>query len=392
MTDSQDFDPLLPETFDSAHADYERLRTQCPVAHTEAWGGFWALTKHADVAAAAADSGTFITSKQNVVPKVATTGRRPPLHLDPPEHTPYRRAIAPLLTARKVGRLKPVIHAICADLLEPMVAKGGGDICDEFSSRMPVLVFAHWMNLPLEQVERLAKWGRQFNVAVQSADIEASRESSDALYAMARELVADRKAHPLDPRIDATSALLATRVGGEPLPEELIVGTIRQVLVVGIIAPTVMIGSICVHLSRDRKLQARLRAHHSLIPAAVDEFLRLYTPYRGFARTAVRDVKLRGRTIPAGEPVALVYASANRDEEVFEASATFRLHRINIKESLHFGRGTHNCPGAALARLELVIALEELLSRTKGFEVNGEIVPTRMPEIGALHVPLRFAA
>ena len=86
----QDFDPLLPETFDSANAEYAALRATCPVAHSDAWGGFWALMKHADVAAAAADSATFITSKQNVVPAVAFTGRRPPLHLDPPEHTPYQ--------------------------------------------------------------------------------------------------------------------------------------------------------------------------------------------------------------------------------------------------------------------------------------------------------------
>ena len=81
---SHDFDPLQPEQFDSAHADYARLRQQCPVAHSEAWGGFWALMKHEDVAAAAADWQTFVTSKQNVIPKVAFTGRRPPLHLDPP--------------------------------------------------------------------------------------------------------------------------------------------------------------------------------------------------------------------------------------------------------------------------------------------------------------------
>lgn len=386
----QDFNPLEPETFDSPQDVYRRLRSECPVAHTDAMGGFWALTKYADVANAAADSGLFITSKQNVVPKVATTGRRPPLHLDPPEHTPYRRAIAPLLTARKLSRLKPLIHDICAELLDPMVAEGGGDICGEFSSRMPVRVFAHWMNLPLDEVQRLSGWGRQFNVAVQSADKVATKESSDALYAMARELVADRKARPLDPKIDVTSALLAARHHGKPLPEELIVGTIRQVLVVGIIAPTVLIGSICVHLSRDRKLQDRLRAHPSLIPAAVEEFLRLYTPYRGFARTAVRDVTICGRTIPAGEAIALVYASANRDEEVFENSETFKLNRPNIKDSLAFGRGTHNCPGAALARLELIIGLEEILSRTNGFEICGEIVPTLMPEIGALHVPLKF--
>jgi cytochrome P450 len=386
----QDFDPLLPETFDSANADYARLRAECPVAHSDAWGGFWALMKHADVTAAATDSATFITSKQNVVPAVAFTGRRPPLHLDPPDHTPYRRALTPLLTERKVTRFKPIIRQICDELLDAMVAKGGGDICEEFSSRMPIRVFAHWMNLPPAQIDALAEVGRRYNIAVQSNDMEATKETSLLLYEMARKLVADRKAAPLDPNEDATSALLATRVDGEPLPDDLIVGTIRQVLVVGIIAPTVVIGSIAVHLSRDQALQARLRAHPELAPAAVDEFLRLYTPYRGFARTATRDVTLRGRTIRAGEPIALVYASANRDDDVFPDGTTFRLDRPNMKESLHFGRGTHMCVGAALARLEMLVALEEMLARLPAFRLAGEIVPTRFPEIGALRVPLRF--
>ncbi len=107
---SQDFDPLAPEDFDSPHAEYARLRRECPVAHSDAWGGFWALMRHADVVAASTDSDVYITSKQNVVPKVAFTGRRPPLHLDPPEHTPYRRALAPLLTPSRVARYEPVIR------------------------------------------------------------------------------------------------------------------------------------------------------------------------------------------------------------------------------------------------------------------------------------------
>jgi len=386
----QDFDPLLPETFDSANADYARLRKECPVAHSDAWGGFWALMKHADVSAAAADSTTFITSKQNVVPAVAFTGRRPPLHLDPPEHTPYRRALGPLLTERKVARFQPIIREICDELLDAMVAKGGGDICEDFSSRMPIRVFAHWMNLPPAQIDALAEVGRRYNVAVQSNDTEATKETSLLLYEMARKLVADRKAAPLDPDEDATSALLATSINGEPLPDELIVGTIRQVLVVGIIAPTVVIGSIAVHLARDQALQAELRANPAIVPAAADEFLRLYTPYRGFARTATHDVTVRGRTIPAGEPIALVYASANRDEDVFPDPESFRLDRPNMKESLHFGRGTHMCVGAALARLEMATALEEMLARLPTFHLAGEIVPTRFPEIGALRVPLRF--
>lgn len=360
------------------------------MAHSDAWGGFWALMKHRDVADAAGDSATFITSKQNVVPKVAFTGRRPPLHLDPPEHTPYRRALAPLLAEKRVARFEPVIRDICRELLAPMVAKGGGDICEEFSARMPIRVFAHWMNLPQAQVMRLAEVGRRYNIAVQSNDDTSTKETSLLLYEMARAVVAERKREPLEPSEDATSALLAVRIDGQPLPDEMIVGTIRQVLVVGIIAPTVVIGSIAVHLARDPALQSRLRANPQLAAAAIEEFLRLYTPYRGFARTASRDVSIRGRDIPAGEPIALVYASANRDEEVFEDAESFRLDRPNMRDSLAFGRGTHNCPGAALGRLELRVALEEILRNTRDFRLAGAVTPTRFPEIGGLRVPLAF--
>ncbi len=388
---TQDFDPLVAEDFDSPHVDYARLRRECPVAHSDAWGGFWALMKHADVSRAAADSEHFITSKQNVVPKVAFTGRRPPLHLDPPEHTPYRRALSPLLSPQKVARFEPVIRQICRELLGAMAAKGGGDVCEEFSSRMPIQVFTAWMNLPPEQAGQLAEVGRRYNIAVQSNDMDGTKETSLKLYEMARAVLADRKARPLSPDEDATSALLAVRVDGEPLPEEMIVGTIRQVLVVGIIAPTVMIGSIAVHLARNKALQDQLRNNPALSEAATEEFLRLYTPYRGFARTCTVDHSAHGRTIPAGEPIALVYASANRDEEVFEDAANFRLDRPNMKDSLAFGRGPHMCVGSALARLEMRVALEELLALTPGgFELSGTVVPTRFPEIGALRVPLKF--
>ena len=390
MRMTADFDPLQPETFDSPHEVYRDLRARCPVAHSDAWGGFWALTRHEDVAAAAANPGTFVTSVQNVVPKVAFTGRRPPLHLDPPEHTPYRRALAPLLTERKVAALAPVIRTICRDLLAKMVAKGGGDIVADYSAHMPIATFAHWMNLDAQSVAKLTDVGKRYNMAVQSNDMDATKEASAILYDMARAIVQDRRENPMPTDQDATSALLAVRVDGEPLPEAMVIGTIRQVLVVGIIAPSVMIGSMAVHLGRDRALQDRLRADLSLVPAAVEELMRLYTPYRGFARTALEDVMIGGRTIPAGEAIALVYASANRDEAVFEDADNFRLDRPNMKDSLAFGRGPHSCVGAALARLELQIGLEELLLAAPGFRLDGEPVQTRMPEIGALSAPIAF--
>ena len=385
-----DFDAEAPETFDSPHALFAYLRGRCPVARAKGLGGFWALLDHADVKAVLSDPDTFVTSVQNVVPKIAFTGRRPPLHLDPPEHTPYRAAIAPLLSAQRIAVLEPVVRRIVGGLLDPLIARGHADICTEFGADMPVQVFGEWMNLAPSDLEALREAGRAFNIAVQSADDAVVKRTSLALYARARDLIARRRAEPLDPTRDVTTALLAARPDGAPFPDEMIVGTVRQVLVVGIVAPSVIIGSMCVHLSRHPELQDRLRAEPTLIPAAVEEFLRLYTPYRGFARTAVRDVTIRGRTIAKDAPIALVYAAANRDPAVFADPDAFVLDRPNLNEHLAFGRGAHHCAGIHLARLELRVTLEELLARTRRFAVVGEVLQTRFPEIGARSVPLRL--
>jgi len=385
-----DFDPLAPESFDSPHEDYRRLREQCPVAHSDAWGGFWMLTRHADVASVSSDFRTFVTSRQNVIPKVAFTGRRPPLHLDPPEHTAYRRVIAPLLSESRVAELEPVIRAVSRELLQAMVDAGGGDIVAQFSAPMPISAFANWMNLEPAAVTDLTRVGRAYNLAVQSNDVDETKRSSLILYDMARGLVEQRHEQPLPPESDVTSALLAARVDGEPLPDEMIIGTIRQILVVGIVAPSVTIGAIVAHLGRDKALQQHLRTNPDVIPHAVEEFLRLYTPYRGFARTALHDVVIRGVTVPYGDPIAVNFAAANRDPDVFDEPDSFRLGRSNIKDSVAFGRGPHACVGASLARLELRIALEELLACAPAFELTDEPRQTRFPEIGALSVAIAF--
>ena len=386
-----DFQPDPVETFDSAWEQFATLRSGCPVAHTDAMGSFWALTRYDDVKRASSDPATFVTSVQNVVPKVAFTGRRPPLHLDPPEHTPYRRTLTPLLSAERAEGLAGYARECVDRLLQPLVERGGGDICGEVSSYLPVQVFGEWMNVPDNWVERLHDSGRAFILAVNLNDPEAMKRTSLTLYDMARELIALRQEHPLDPATDITTALLANRDKGEPLDQELIVGMVRQVLVVGIVAPTVTLGSIAVHLSRDRALQDFLRANPDKIGAAVEEFLRLYTPYRGFARTAVHDVRFGDVTIPEREAIALVYASANRDDAVFPDGSSFVLDRPNIADHLAFGRGPHHCPGRHLGRMELRVMLQALLAATPGgFELAGEPVPARWPEIGAISVPLRF--
>ncbi len=324
-----------------------------------------------------------------VVPSDPRGIRRPPLNFDAPAHTPFRRALDRTLHPARLARIEPMLREHAAREIGPLLAAGGGDVCRSFGTNYPAFVVAEWLNLERDDVHRLAATASTWVDAWRRQDAELVTRKSEEMYAMARALVTDRKARPRPPETDPASSLLAERPDGEPLPEELVVGALRQSLVVGMVAPPILLGGICVHLARDRALQQRLREHPELLPAAFEEFVRLYTPYRGFARTASRPVELHGRAIESGVPVTLVYASANRDETVFPDPDEFRLDRPNIGRHLGFGRGRHQCVGMGLARLSLRIALEELLRRTSDIELAGEIETTRMPEVGAQGVPLR---
>lgn len=224
----------------------------------------------------------FTTTVQNVVPPVATTQRRPPLHLDPPHNTPYRNAIQRFLTPRRLKDWEPRLEVMVARFLDPWIAAGGGDIYRDFSFLLPIALLADFFNLPPDDAERIREVGAEFNMALQRQDFDLLRQKSDELYAIAADLIADRKAKPRDPDTHPTASLLAVRVDGAPLADDLILGALRQFLLVGIIAPTTFIGSMAVHLARHPEHHAELAANPALVPDALEELLRLYTPYRGF--------------------------------------------------------------------------------------------------------------
>jgi cytochrome P450 len=313
--------------------------------------------------------------------------------LDPPDHTPYRRAIDRALGASRVASIEPATRRIARELMRTFVAHREGDYVEHFSGPLPVYVFAEWMGLTDAQAQVLRRTSQAYVKAWESFDKQSVAVAAEQLAAMAREVLDERRRDPRDPLLDPTSSLIEARDNnGEPFPEALLAGCLRQVLVVGLVAPPILLGSIAVHLSRDRELQQHLRTNAHLIPDAIEEFLRLYTPYRGFARSSRTSVELHGRKIEPGEAIALVYASANRDERVFESPNEFKLGRDNIKQHLAFGRGPHVCAGIPLARQQLTIALEELLAQTKDFELCGEIKMSGMPELGPISVPLRMTA
>jgi cytochrome P450 len=386
-----DFDPVDPhETFSSAHAEFAELRPRCPVARSQEYGGFWALLGYDEVLSVITDIEHFTTSRQNAIPKFAFTGVRPPLHLDPPEHLAYRRVINRFFTPPKMRALEPAVRESAVELLDPLIASGWADVCKAYAHTFPAHVFAHFFNLSVETASLIKKVSGTYVDAIQVLDHEVVRSLSGRLYEIAQSIIDDRVSAPRDPADDLVAALLVAEYDGAPLPDAMVLGCVRQLIVTGMVAPSVFIGNMFVHLSNDQELQAQLRADPSVIPAAVEEFLRLYSPYRGMARTAREDVIVGGQLIRKNDPVALVYTSANRDESVFPDGDRFILNRPNIAKHISFGRGTHSCPGAPLARIMMIVTLEEALRRSAGFLPAGEPEMAMWAEWGTRSVPLDF--
>ncbi|KAF2422464.1 putative cytochrome P450 [Tothia fuscella] len=379
------------------YKEYDYLRSHCPVAHVdvhlaESGGhGFWMLTKYEDIKRAAGDSDTFISSKCALVPSDPRGIRRPPLKFDGEQHTPYRTAIDRTVKPSRIKRLEKILDAHANDLFDGLLAKGQGDICNEFGAEFSGLIEKEWLNLSEEASRMLTDNVRPFVQSWRTGDWEAVKRASDAFYVIARDVIADRRVNPRDPEEDPASSLLLERdAQGELLDEFNLVGAVRQALIVAMVAPSILQGAMTVHLAKDKALQNKLRSDPSLVPSAIEEFIRMYTPYRGFARTATCPVTFQGSEIPADEPITMTYAAANRDPDVFPEPDKFILDRENITQHLGFGRGKHRCAGMPLARMALKVFLTTLLRRTKDFDIAGALGFARLPEIGLLSCPVKF--
>lgn len=381
------FDPYDESTVNDPHGTYARLRDRCPVARGERWGGFWALTSYAEVAAASTAPHTFSSSSGVVIPINPLAGRRAPMHFDPPEHTAYRRLLNPAFHADRVAALAPTVRDIADRLLAPLLNQGEGDLVTHYASPFASHTLAAFLGMPEEFGARLEQHSVAFGHAQDIGDGPAIEEENVILYRYAHEVVTagqDRSSPT-----GLVAALLTGRVAGRELTEEEVVGVIRQIFIAGHIAVAAGLGSAIGHLAAHPVAQDQLRGNPDLIPAAVEELLRLHTPNQGFARTAAREVRIGGQTVAAGEQVALVYTAANRDPTVFPDPNSFDPHR-KPNRHLAFGHGVHKCAGRELARLELQVGLAALLAATTSFRTGGRPSPLRWPIYGPATLPIRL--
>ncbi|WP_280358637.1 cytochrome P450 [Nocardia otitidiscaviarum] len=375
------FELMSGESWRDPWPMYAALREHDPVHRVLPAGraseDFYVLSRHADVYAAARDPETYSSASGLTVDymnlEAAGIPIKPFVFMDPPEHTDFRRRVAGGFTPRQVNSVEPAVRAFVVERIERLRAAGSGDIVTELFKPLPTMVVAHYLGVPEADREKFDEWTHAIvGGAVDGAKLAAGAEMPSALGEMVgyfAELIARRRSEPED---DTISHLLASGLGSDGDDEGIlaILGFAFTMITGGNDTTTGNLGGAVQLLHRYPEQRARLAANPGLIPDAVEEFLRMTSPVQGLARTTTRDVELHGTTIPAGRKVLLLYASANHDEREFGPTAgELDIHR-QPKRILTFSHGHHHCLGAAAARMQARVALEELLARCPEFHVD----------------------
>ena len=352
--------------------------------------GFWAVTRHADVQAVSTDSATYCSGRGILVQEIGQTYDSPPtmMHTDPPAHTRYRSLVTPGFKPSVTRSLQPRVRAMGEALLDELPVDEVVDVVDALAVPFPIRVIATVLGLPQEREHDLWEWSEAAIPGATDWPEERIGALMGDMVTTLLGLASDRRREPAD---DVVSMLAQVELDGEQLREDELGMFLIQLLVAGNETTRHAISGGVVALAENPDQWARLQVDRSLVPTAVDEVLRWTTPVTSFMRTATRDVSLSGTGVAEGDPVLLLYASADRDEAAFgPTAATFDVGR-SPNPHLAFGFGHHFCLGAALARLEIAVVLEGLLDRFTALEPAGAIERTGSSVIaGIRHAPVRF--
>lgn len=362
---------------------YARMRAEAPVAWN-ATQGFWALSRFAEVHEVSTDPERFCSGKGILTMEIGIEYDSPPtmMHTDPPDHTAYRKLVQPGFTPSRMKALVPVARDRLVDLFDRVRDGEPVDFVDAVSVPFPLRIIGDLLGLPDEDWEDFFYWSEAMTGALDLTPEERTRIQVD-MRAYFFEVIGRKRAEPQE---DLISALAA-----EDLSDDELFMFLNQLLVAGNeTTRNTISGGLWALAERPDQWQ-RLVEDRTLVPSAVEEILRWTTAVIAFMRTATRDTTLGGIEIAANDPVLMLYASANRDEAQFGPTADqFDVGRTP-NHHLAFGFGAHFCIGAALARLEVALVLEELLDRFRTLEPAGEVAYSPSDIIaGVTSAPLRF--
>jgi cytochrome P450 len=349
----------------------DRERSTCPVAHHPARG--WTLHRHADVLQAAREHRSF----SNVVSRHVAI----PNGMDPPEHTLYREMIDKYFLDSQVQALEPVFRDLAQKhwLARP---EGEVEVMEHFACPLALSAQCSFAGWPGQLASRLAEWLEGQQRAARTGKRELLDQHALAFAALVIEQLEQRRRDDPDlQRQDVTTRLMREKIAGRYLSDDELVSILRNWTVGELATMASAIGILVGFLADRPTLQDRLRQKPEEIPYAIEEILRLQGPLWSNRRVVSRDICLGGQQMRAGEPLTLMWASANRDESVFVQPTTFRRER-DLSASLLFGAGIHRCPGASLALLQLRLALETVLSSSTFTAGGRPPIPAQPPAAG----------
>jgi cytochrome P450 len=310
----------------------------------------------------------------------------PPITSDPPHHKPYKQLLLPLFTAEAMTGLEPKARAICNELIDKFIADGHCDAAQQYTRHIPVRVIAHMLGVPETDSDQFIKWIHEIlelGITDEMVLMQATREMAEYFAGH----IAERRTRPKD---DLMSQLLAARIDGKPLDDRHLNGMLRLLLIAGIDTTWSGIGAALWHLARTPTDRDRLNAEPALMPTAIEEFLRAFSPVT-MAREVVKDTEIGGCPIKAGNMVLLSFPAANRDPAVFPDADKVIIDRTENRHSA-FGLGIHRCVGSNLARLEMTVAVEEWLKRVPRFTLAGEVAWSEGTVRGPRQLPIKFSS
>lgn len=356
VTAASDWDPRSTDVLVDQVKAYDSMRQRCPVAYSEYLQ--WSLFRHGDVVRVLHDPATF----SNAV----STHPSVPNGMDPPRHTAYRRLIEPYFAAESLAAFEPEWRRIAQDMVDRLPACSEVEWMDGFARDCAMRMLCAFMGWPAALHDPLREWIRKNHAATLAQDRAALENIAFEFDGHIRAQLAVRKSAGLS-SADVTTRLLGECIEGKSLPDAEIVSIVRNWTVGELSTMAACIGILAGYLASHPVLQGSLRSAPAGLPAAIDEILRMDAPLIANRRIVRQPVQIGEKRFAPGDRLSIMWASANRDEEVFGNPDEFRPDR-DPSLNLLYGTGIHVCPGASMARTQLRIVMETLLAQVRSIE------------------------
>jgi cytochrome P450 len=370
---------------------YARLRAEDPVHH-EPDLGVWTVSRFADVLRVAHDPRTFTSTKGITIGGSPESLLPMLIMMDPPHHDRLRSLVSRAFTPRAVAAMEPRVRELAAGLADELWAAGGGDLVADYTAVFPALVIAEMLGVDPADRSFFRAHADEL-VRHDPFTAEGAAKVMGAATALFEYLDGVVEARLAEPRDDLVTALTRAEIDGQCLDRGELLGFCFLLLVAGTETTTNLLGNAMVVLHRHPDQRARLEADRGLVPAAIEEVLRYESPVQGLARTTTEPVEVGGVALPADAQVLMLFGAANRDDAEFADADRFDVTR-EPERHLAFGHGVHFCLGAALARLEGRVGLDELLRRRTRLELVSDDVEwiASGPVRGPVRLPVEIVA